>query len=166
MKHKLWRAGAAIGLALVITVAAVGQTFVGSSVATPGSLVIRAAGVDFPNCRFGVGVIVNSLATYNYTSTRSGWYLDWNVYGQPPAYVQYFRTIRLKQDKIGSTYLPSYHITPTLDFSPAGLGPVVQANPGQTWPWNLTTSSKSTTNSPFVKVITGGRFRLHSTPKL
>jgi hypothetical protein len=133
MKQKTWRIGMALGLALVVLLATVGPTFVGSSTTSPRSAVVRAAGVDFPNCRLGVGLPGRSLATYNYTPTRFGWYLDWHVSSSPPPAMEYYRTLRVSQDKNGSTYLPSYHITPALDFSAAGLGPVVQAHPGQVW---------------------------------
>jgi hypothetical protein len=96
-------------------------------------LVMRPGTVDFPNCRLGVGAPERPIRTYNYTPTRLGWYVDWGVYSSPPASMDYYRTIRTQQDKNGSIYLSTHHITPSLDFSPSGLGLVVQAHPGQVW---------------------------------
>jgi hypothetical protein len=127
------RLGITLSLALVVTLVLVGTTWIGSSAVPSSSSVVRAAGVDFPNCRLGVGAPNLPLATYNYTPTRLGWYIDWGVYSSPPASMDYYRTIRTKQDKNGGIYLSTYHITPSLDFSPNGLGLVVQTHLGQVW---------------------------------
>ncbi len=133
MRQNLPRVGIALGLALFVVLVTVGPISVAPSTAKLSSSIVRAAVPDFPNCRLGVGASANSLTTYNYTPTRVGWYLDWNVYGSPPPSIEYYRSVKTKQDKSGSTYLPSYHITPTLDFAPGGLGPILQAYPGQVW---------------------------------
>ena len=130
---QIQRIGMALGLALVVVLVTAGLTSVGYSTTMPGSSIVRAAGADFPNCRLGVGVSRNLFTTYNYTPTRLGWYLDWGVYAPTPTQIQYYHTLRVKQDKSGNNYLSSYHITPTLDSGPSGLGPAVQAYPGQVW---------------------------------
>lgn len=96
---------------------------------------VQAIGADYPNCRLGVGVQKNPITTYPYAPMRFGWYVDWRAPLVPnkPAGMDYYFTIRVKQDKSGSVYLPSYQITPTLSFAGNGLGPIVQANPGAVW---------------------------------
>ena len=90
---------------------------------------------DFLNCRVGVGVAVNPLNTYNTNLFKIGWYVDWRAQLSPirPNGIDFYHTLRVKQDKIGSKYLPSYRITPALNFTPSGLGPMVQANVGNVW---------------------------------
>jgi hypothetical protein len=89
---------------------------------------------NFPNCRLGVGVAQGSIANYNYKPLNIGWYTDWGVHLPAVDDLGYYPVIRVTQDKsITNTYLPSYHITPTLTFDPGGLGSIVQAHTGQTW---------------------------------
>lgn len=133
MMQNILRAGLAFSLALGVVLVTLGLTTADPSGDSITYAVVKAAGVDFPNCRLGLGVSINSLATYNYTPTRVGWYLDWRVNGPDLPLVEYYRTLRVKQDKNGSVYLQSYQITPSLDFTPGGLGTVVQAHPGQIW---------------------------------
>jgi hypothetical protein len=133
VKPIILRLGIVLSLTLIVILALVGTTLAGSSAMPSIPSVVMATGIDFPNCRLGVGTPNRPLRTYNYTPTRLGWYLDWGVYSSPPASLEYYRTLRVKQDKNGSTYLPSYHITPSLDFAANGLGLVVQAHLGQVW---------------------------------
>lgn len=97
---------------------------------------VGAAGTEYSNCRLGVGVIKNPVATYpGYSSMHFGWYIDWKAPLMPlkPSGIDFYFTLRANQMKSGSTYLPSYIITPALSFDPGGLGPIVQANPGGVW---------------------------------
>ena len=127
----------AVHAVLVMALVVVGQWSVWAFVAQSGESLepAIASGVDYPNCRLGVGATRNSITTYNVTPMRFGWYIDWRAPLSPirPAGMDYYHTLRVKQNKSGSTYLPTYQITPTLDFSPNGLGPIVQANPGSVW---------------------------------
>src|SRR3990172_1012633 len=95
----------------------------------------QVAASDYPNCRFGVGAIANPITTYPITPMRFGWYVNWSAPLSPikPAGVDFHHTIRVKQDKSGSTYLPTYQITPTLGYGAGELGPIVAANPGSVW---------------------------------
>lgn len=89
---------------------------------------------DFPSCRLGVGVVKNPAATYNFAPFRVGWYVDWRASAPPLPGVEYYHTIRVRQDRApDGTYLSTYRITPPLSFSASGLGPIVQANPGHLW---------------------------------
>ena len=88
---------------------------------------------DFPSCRLGVGVTINPIATYDVAQFRLGWYVDWSATPGSASTLEYYHTIRVKQQKAGAVYLPTYTISPPLDFSPSGLGPIVQANPGHVW---------------------------------
>ncbi len=90
---------------------------------------------DYRDCRLGVGVVRNPISTYDFTLFKIGWYVDWRVQRLPikPYGIEFYHTIRVKQNKSGGVYLPTYTITPPLNFSSTGLGPVVQANPGNTW---------------------------------
>ncbi len=89
---------------------------------------------QYPNCRLGVGLVKNPLTTYAYKPLRLGWYVDWQAASTAPAAnLEYYRTLRVHQNKLGGLYLPSYTISPQLTMQPGGLGPLVQANPGQVW---------------------------------
>jgi hypothetical protein len=94
-----------------------------------------AVDADYPNCRLGVGIQFNAITQYDYTPLRLGWYVDWHARTSPvrPSGMDYYHTIWEKQDRSGQAYLPTYSISPTLDFGPGGLGPMVQANPGSVW---------------------------------
>lgn len=121
----------AMGFASAILMLTMWPAFAGRLSVPPPLQSAAGAANDFPNCRFGVGVARNLLTTYNYTSTRSGWYVDWGASSTPPAGMDYYRTIRAKQSKDGEIYLPAYEIQPRLDET--GLGPIVRANRGQVW---------------------------------
>jgi hypothetical protein len=100
------------------------------------SAIVRwADGDDYPNCRLGVGVRRNDITTYDYAPLRLGWYIDWNARMSPvkPDGMDYYHTVWVKQNRSGGNYLPTYSASPPLDFSPGGLGTIVQANPGSLW---------------------------------
>ncbi len=90
---------------------------------------------DYRDCRLGVGVTRNPFTTYDLTSFKIGWYVDWQVQLSParPYGVDFYHTIRVKQDKLQGVYLPTYRIAPGLNFTPNGLGTMVQANRGNLW---------------------------------
>lgn len=92
-----------------------------------------ASSGDFLNCRVGVGVAMNSITTYNIAPLRLGWYVDWGTSKTPNTALDYYYTIRVRQDRVDSNYLPTYKITPPLNFSASGLGQRIQADPGATW---------------------------------
>ncbi len=132
-KHGFVKWLLAIGLALLSLTFIVQFMLVNPDRAAYRTSAAVAATADFQNCRFGVGVALNSITTYNYTPTRAGWYINWGTGTQPPSGMEFYHTIRLKQNKLGATYLPTYVITPALSSGPGGLEPFVQANPGGVW---------------------------------
>ena len=132
-KHGFVKWLLAIGLALLSLTFIVQFMLVNPDRAAYRTSAAVAATADFQNCRFGVGVALNSITTYNYTPTRAGWYINWGTGTQPPSGMEFYHTIRLKQNKLGATYLPTYVITPALSSGPGGLEPFVQANPGEVW---------------------------------
>jgi hypothetical protein len=95
-----------------------------------------AVDADYPNCRLGVGITFNPITTYDYVPLRLGWYVDWQARTSPikPDGMDYYHTVWTKQDRSPEgDYLPTYSVSPALDFSSGGLGPMVQANPGSVW---------------------------------
>jgi hypothetical protein len=93
---------------------------------------------DYRDCRLGVGVTRNPLATYDITPFKTGWYVDWRARIVPGSEsysgVEYYQTLRVRQDRgPDGAYLSTYRIWPALNFGPGGLGPIVQANPGNVW---------------------------------
>ncbi len=123
-----------LALAALAPVAQLGAAADGSGNQIYSPLVSVSNG-NFPNCRLGVGSVAQgSIVNYNYKPLNIGWYIDWSV-GLPAVDdLEYYPIIGVKQDtSITNTYLPSYHITPTLTLDPGGLGPIVQAHKGQTW---------------------------------
>ncbi len=121
-------------LGLVLALGAALLTAALASTAAPAD---RAAAAprsdDFANCRFGVGVARNSISVYPYTATRAGFYVNWLAADGAAPGLSFFATIRLRQVVSNGVYLPQYVISPTLDFAPGGLGPLVLANPGRLW---------------------------------
>jgi len=89
--------------------------------------------IHYPNCRLGVGVVNNGLGTYPLEPFHFGWYVNWNASGTSSYGMEHFATLRIRQNKDASGYLPTYLITPTLTMNPGGLGPLVLANPGHVW---------------------------------
>lgn len=93
---------------------------------------------DYQDCRLGVGVTRNPITTYDITPFKTGWYVDWNARIMPGwrtySGVEYVQTLRVRQNRgPNREYLPTYWISPALNFAPNGLGPIVQANPGSIW---------------------------------
>ncbi len=90
-----------------------------------------AAGAAVPNCRYGVSASRNDFvetlkvgATLSFAPSAS--------YTLPTG-VEHVAMIRLKQDKAGSKYLPSYTASPALNDSADGLGAYLKTNPGAIW---------------------------------
>jgi len=93
-----------------------------------------SSGSDFLSCRLGVGLALNPITTYNVAQFRLGWYIDWSAAARSASALEYYHVIRVHQARnADGVYLPSYAISPPLNFSSSGLGPIVQANPGQVW---------------------------------
>ena len=91
------------------------------------------SGADVLSCRLGAGLTLNPITTYNVAQFRLGWYIDWSAAARSASALEYYHVIRVRQGRSGDVYLPSYTISPPLNFSPSGLGPIVQANPGHVW---------------------------------
>ena len=84
------------------------------------------------NCRYGATPLSGPQA--NWLSTiGTGWYLTFGTAPQAgvPADVEFAPMIRIKQNKSGGVYLPSYTATPSL--TEGGLGATITANPGALW---------------------------------
>jgi len=96
---------------------------------------IETASIDYPDCRAGVGVVHNPITTYNINSFNLGWYVDWRTPMSPvtPEGMEYYFTIRVKQDVLNGEYLPTYTVRPSLHYGSGGLGEIVMANPGAVW---------------------------------
>ena len=136
MKQTIWRAGLAFSFALVVVLAALGSTTASFPAGSTGYGTAQAAGVDFPNCRLGVGLTRNPvISVYNYTSTRVGWFHNWKALLSPtePWNMEFYQAVHIRQDKNGSGFLPTVSINPPLTMAANGLGPIVQANPGSVW---------------------------------
>ena len=89
----------------------------------------------YADCRAGVGVVHNPITIYDISQFNLGWYVDWNAPKAPviPEGMDFYFTIGVKQDVLDGQYLPTYTVTPALDYSSSGLGTRVQANPGSVW---------------------------------
>jgi hypothetical protein len=135
MKQKIWRIGMVFSFALVVFLVTVGATFVGSTTTLPRSASVKAAGVDFSNCRLGVGLTRNSIGVYNYTPTHVGWYHNWSAPLIPvrPGNMEFYNTVEIRQDKSGGVFLDTVSINPPLTMDANGLGPIIHANPGSVW---------------------------------
>jgi hypothetical protein len=99
---------------------------------------LRQAPGDYRDCRLGVGVTRNPLATYDISPFKTGWYVDWWARIMPGSWtysgVEYVQTVRISQDRgPNGEYLSTYQIWPALNFGHGSLGPIVQANPGSVW---------------------------------
>ena len=113
----------------------VGALVLASFGAVQAGLQSSAQENPYPNCRFGMGSVGGSTSAFATDQLGIGWHVDWNAHVTPPRPngIQHLQTIRLRQNKSGSTYLPGYVMTPTLTMAANGLGPRVQANPGAIW---------------------------------
>jgi len=84
-----------------------------------------------PNCRYGASTAGTTQANWLAT-LGAGWYLDFGTNAPLPlSGAQYVQMLRIKQDKIGCTYLNSYKVSPEL--TNAALGAVVASHPGALW---------------------------------
>lgn len=90
-----------------------------------------AANAAAPNCRYGVSASRNDFVE----TLKVGAILSFgpNAPYTLPSGVEHIGMIRLKQDKAGSKYLPSYTASPALNDSARGLGGYLRTNPGGTW---------------------------------
>lgn len=88
---------------------------------------------NFAVCRTGVATIAVGDQVAWVDDFGAGWHLNFGA-NSPPATngAEFVHSIRVKQDKTADgQYLPSYTTTPTLDN--AGLGSLIDANPGHLW---------------------------------
>jgi len=88
--------------------------------------VSQTDGYNYPNCRFGIGV-VGDISQYDVAALNLGWYVDWRSVQspQPPAGMEYVQTMRLRQEGTDGWAL----VSP----APGQLTATVQANSGATW---------------------------------
>lgn len=90
----------------------------------------RAVAGPAPNCRYGVAAFGNHQATID--ALGAGWYLTFGPTGSvAPNGAEFVHVIRIKQDKDGETYLPTYTFRPAL--TDAGLGSLVDNNLSELW---------------------------------
>lgn len=100
----------------------------------------KQVGAPYANCRYGVTVFNNQHAYFDIVENlNAGWYLSFSVAWQPPGPSQseFVQMVRLSQgralrggtDVCGPNY--GYEIAPPL--TDAGLGALVDQNPGAIW---------------------------------
>jgi hypothetical protein len=84
-----------------------------------------------PSCRYGVSA--SEIGAPFLTNVGIGWVYTFGAVKPDwvPDGVHFAHMIRLKQDKDGATYLPSYTVRPSLSNN--GLGRLIDANPGALW---------------------------------
>ena len=97
----------------------------------------QAAATTFPNCRYGVAAWQNQMQNFDIVSNLGvGWYLDFTTHETPPgpAQAEYVHMVRLSQDRGESdTCGPDYGYSVSPPLTDAGLGALVDANPGALW---------------------------------
>ena len=83
----------------------------------------HAAGLDYPNCRFGVG---GSIESYPVTELNIGWHMDWSAQPTPTLTngAEYVQVVRLAPDVSSG-----YRFTPATDT----LHLIIDQNPGAIW---------------------------------
>lgn len=88
------------------------------------------------NCRYGVNNLTGNKSNQWISTLGAGWWIDYNWRPRGlavPTASEHYPQIRMRQDRIGDTFLPTYVVTPALDFSAEGLGTTVLNNPGHIW---------------------------------
>lgn len=88
------------------------------------------------NCRYGANNLTGRSSNQWIPTLGVGWWIDfsWEPQGLAvPSASEHYPQIRLRQNRVGDTFLPTYVVTPALDFSEDGLGTAVINNPGHIW---------------------------------
>ena len=88
------------------------------------------------NCRYGANNLTAMSSNQWIPTLGAGWWIDfsWEPQGLAvPSASEHYPQIRLRQNRVGDTFLPTYVVTPALDFSEDGLGTAVINNPGHIW---------------------------------
>ena len=88
------------------------------------------------NCRYGVSNLTGAPSNQWIPMLGAGWWLDfsWRPRGQAvPDAALHVPQIRMRQEKMGGVYLPTYAITPALNFEEDGLGTAVANNRHHIW---------------------------------
>ena len=97
---------------------------------------VSQAATEFPSCRYGVnyGSSVDNASQVEWLDDLgSGWHANFgtDAGGEAPNGSEFVPLIWVQQHKQGSTYLPTYSVTPPL--TDAGLGQLIDARPGALW---------------------------------
>lgn len=88
------------------------------------------------NCRYGIGNEPGQEAKEWLDVVGAGHYINFisqEINEPSPDTVEYYRQVRIAQDKEDGEYLPSYSIKPPLHMNPGGLGERILDNPGALW---------------------------------
>ncbi len=88
------------------------------------------------NCRYGVNNLTGRSSNQWISTLGAGWWIDfsWEPKGPTvPSASEHYPQIRIRQNRVGDTFLPTYVVTPALNFSEDGLGTAVLNNPGHIW---------------------------------
>lgn len=114
------RLGPVFGAAALV-IAAITIPAVATAPPAPAGGEIDTGAASYPNCRFGVGQVRQSVLSYNLASLNAGWYLNWKTMTYPPrpGGAEFAQVIRVT----GATYSPAG----------AALANLIAANPGSLW---------------------------------
>ncbi len=88
------------------------------------------------NCRYGVNNLTGRPSNRWIPTLGAGWWIDfsWRPRGPAvPSASEHYPQIRLRQNRVGDIWQPTYVVTPALNFSEDGLGTAVLNNPGHIW---------------------------------
>jgi hypothetical protein len=126
LMNRLWRSGASVMIA-VLGLALLGSVWVVQARLDdrPGVIEGRssaALGVNYPNCRFGVG---GNTSAFSVTALNIGWSMDWGTQLNPPHPngAEYIQVVTIKPATGGYVFNP-----PT-----STLYAILDQNPGATW---------------------------------
>lgn len=81
------------------------------------------------NCRYGVATSGPSMPWL--PTLNVGWYVNFTAASQPVEDVEFVHILRVRQDRDGDIYLPTYTIQPAL--TNGDLGTLIDQNPGALW---------------------------------
>jgi hypothetical protein len=82
-----------------------------------------------PNCRYGVAAWNSQLDWI--PTLGAGWHINFNASSPKVPGAEFVPVIRVRQDKQGSEYLPTYTVTPSL--ADGSLKSAIQSKPGHLW---------------------------------